>query len=100
MSSWPLLAPTLAKRIRRIIYRGGHVGLHLFVQELEDRGMRASWQPPDDSWSSGLCPGTTQHVVEILTDGTLVDIDMAIEGLRRRDPRATVEVQEDGGRGD
>ena len=96
-AGWPPLPPLarpIAKRVRRIIYRGGYVGLHLFVQELEDRGMRAQWQPPHESWSGGLSPGTRQHVVEILTDGTPTDIGMAIEGLRRRDPRAKVEVQE------
>lgn len=100
-AGWPLLPPLrrpIPKKIRRIIYRGGYVGLHLFVQELEDRGMRAQWQPPDSSWSGGLCPGTRQHIVEILADGTPTDIGMAIEALRRRDPRAKVEVQEtDGG---
>ena len=102
-AGWPPLPPLgrpISKKVRRIIYRGGYVGLHLFVQELEDRGMRPQWQPPDQSWSGGLSRGTRQYVVEILTDGTPTDIGMAIEGLRRRDPRAKVEVQETGGRED
>ena len=96
-AGWPLLAPAVplvSMQVRRIIYRGGHVALHVLVQELEERGMRVLWQPPDQGWNGGLYSGTRQHVVEILADGSLVDIGAAIEQMRRRDPRAEAEVHE------
>lgn len=95
VTSWPFLAfpsPSVSK-LRRIIYRGGNVGLHVFVQELEDHGMRVLWRPPDEGWSGGMCPGTRQHVVEILADGTLADIGVVIDGMQRRVPRVKAELQ-------